>query len=178
MARLGIQVGASQRPCCASNRRFSMRASTWTDDWTLRRSPRARESLPHQGRSCISRSHSAPLPTPEFLAEGITRDQSTRAQADADARDQRLMTSAGPPSNRAILKHAKHESFSDEPLLLNSGDANIAGLMRLARMITLEFFDTTVKDRGDVDCSAEQLRPRARNTWAPASPMIGRRTRR
>src|SRR4051812_35348954 len=55
---------------------------------------------------------------------------------------------AGPPSYRATLKQAKHESFSDQPLLLASGDANGTDLMRLARAITLEFFDTTLKDFG------------------------------
>jgi pimeloyl-ACP methyl ester carboxylesterase len=84
----------------------------------------------------------------ELRAQGITREQATRAQADACERDRRLLATAGPPSYRATLYHAEHNSFSDEPLLLNPRDAKSVNLMRIVRGLIVEFFAATVADRG------------------------------
>ncbi len=59
-----------------------------------------------------------------------------------------LLATAGPPSYLATLHQAVHESFSDEPLLLNSSDAKSIGLMRIIRRLVVDFFESTITDRG------------------------------
>ena len=81
----------------------------------------------------------------ELKAEGITREQATRSQTDAAARDRRLIAGAG-PSYRATLTQATHEAFSDELLLLNPGDGKPLELMRVVRLVTVEFFNASLKD--------------------------------
>jgi hypothetical protein len=46
------------------------------------------------------------------------------------------------------VNQAEHQSFSDEPLLLNSGDTGVVKLMRVVRAVTIEFFDATLKGGG------------------------------
>lgn len=103
----------------------------------------------------------------ELLAEGITHDQATKAQADTWARDGRLLSSGGAPSYRVTLHEAKHESFSDEALLLEPTDQNSVKLMRTVRELVVEFFDTvlgtsqrkSVTSRSDNDVELEVLVP-------------------
>ena len=102
----------------------------------------------------------------ELKAEGITRVQATRSQTDAAARDRRLIAAAGPPSYRATLTQATHEAFSDELLLLNPGVGKPLELMRVVRLVTVEFFNASLKDprksvapRRDTDLELEVLAP-------------------
>ena len=78
----------------------------------------------------------------ELRAEGITRDQATKEQADTWARDGRLLSGGAPPSYRVTLNQAAHESFSDEPLLREPGDESNLKLMSTVRGLVVEFFDT------------------------------------
>ncbi len=87
-----------------------------------------------------------PLSEAELQAEHLTRDQASRVQEEALARDQRLLADAGPPAYRALLRNADHGHFSDEPLLRDSSDARSLSLMRSIRGVIVEFFDTTLKD--------------------------------
>ena len=106
----------------------------------------------------------------ELQAEGITREQATRIQTEAAERDRRLIASSGPPSYRATLRQATHEAFSDELLLLNAGDARPLELMRLVRLVTVEFFDASLKEprksvlpRRDADLELDVLAPLRRD---------------
>jgi hypothetical protein len=82
----------------------------------------------------------------ELHAEGITREEAASTQANAWARDGRLLASAGPPSYRVTLHHAEHSSFSDEPLLRDPKDATSLKLMTMIRDLVAQFFDTTFAD--------------------------------
>jgi dienelactone hydrolase len=88
----------------------------------------------------------------ELSAEGITREEATSTQADAWARDGRLLASAGPPSYRVTLHHAEHSSFSDEPLLLDAEDTTSLKLITMIRDLVAQFFDATLvgNQRGSV----------------------------
>jgi len=84
----------------------------------------------------------------ELQAEGLTRPQANHLQEEIAARDRRLLATAGPPAYRALLHHAEHGSFSDEPLLRNRSDAKSLSLMRNIREVIVEFFDTSLQDGG------------------------------
>jgi len=80
----------------------------------------------------------------ELRAEGITRDQATKEQAETWARDGHTLSAGAPPSYRVTLNQATHESFSDEPLLREPGDRSNLQLMSTVRGLAVEFFDTVL----------------------------------
>jgi pimeloyl-ACP methyl ester carboxylesterase len=84
----------------------------------------------------------------ELAADGLTRDQATQVQTEARERDRRLLTAARQPTYRATLHEAGHESFSDEPLLLDSTDDRALRLMQSIRHLVLDFFNATLVDSG------------------------------
>jgi hypothetical protein len=55
-----------------------------------------------------------------------------------------LLSNGAPPSYRVTLDQAKHESFSDEPLLREPGDQSNVRLMRTVRDLVVDFFDTVL----------------------------------
>jgi hypothetical protein len=82
----------------------------------------------------------------ELRAEGITRDQAMKEQADTWARDGRLLSGGAPPSYRVTLNQATHESFSDEPLLREPGHRSNLKLISTVRGLVVEFFDTVLNN--------------------------------
>jgi pimeloyl-ACP methyl ester carboxylesterase len=104
----------------------------------------------------------------ELRAEGITRDQATREQADTWARDGRLLAGGAPPSYRVTLNQATHETFSDEPLLREPGDEGNLKLMSIVRGLLVDFFDAVLNGPrrrlaapgGDNDVVVELLAPK------------------
>ena len=80
----------------------------------------------------------------ELQREGLTREQSTRAEAQTDARDLRLLANAGPPAYRAVVLLADHTTFSDEPLVRDPSDARSRRLMGIVREYVRKFFDSTL----------------------------------
>ncbi len=100
----------------------------------------------------------------ELQAQGLTRDQAANAQNETWVRDGRLLGSASAPSYCATLYQAKHDSFSDEPLLRNPEDEKLAKLVRIIRNLIRSFFESTIGDlrksltlRSDDDVKIEIL---------------------
>ena len=85
-----------------------------------------------------------PLTEAELKQEGLTREEATRTLVQTNEQDLRLLAKAGPPAYRVIIQLAAHESFSDEPLLRDPGNATNIRVLELIRRAVRGFFDSAL----------------------------------
>jgi predicted dienelactone hydrolase len=80
----------------------------------------------------------------ELVAEGVTWERAEALRSAAYARDRQLLRAAGATTYLAIVQGAVHETFSDEPLIVDPADREARERMEAVRALVLEFFRATL----------------------------------
>ena len=142
--------GVAAAQMCQTDRRFN--ACLNLDGKAASRSlyPNAEGKGPDQPFMSIEKP--LPDPTEKQLADWkTTRDQVEQHRKELREGDAELLSTVRAGSYRVLLRGFQHQSFSDQLLILSSGDSNTkAGYQRemtIIREYTLAFFDQTLKSK-------------------------------